>query len=243
MVTAKEIAEKTMTPEKRALAHNDYFAFYVGRPLSYLLTIPFLYTSISPNTISILSMVPLLIGFLIACFAQTKGMMILCWVMFFLWNLLDGVDGNVARYKKQFSKYGSVYDAMAGYEAAAFTFLSMGILGAHHSGNILQGTVLQGEVILILGSLSALVNIFPRLVMHKAISTLMDKDAVSEVKEKQNFGFVKTVALNLRSVAGGGQVLMLLAILLNCMDIFTVFYFLFNSAVMLMSLRSIFKEK
>lgn len=243
MITAKEIADKTMTPEKRALAHNDYFAFYVGRPMSYVLTIPFLYTSISPNTISLISIIPLIVGFLVSCFAKSRLTGVVCWFLFFLWNLLDGVDGNVARYKKQFSKYGSVYDAMAGYAAAALTFMSMGIMGAHMGSNMLAGTVFRGEVIMILGSLSALVNIFPRLIMHKAISTLMDKKAVSGVKEKQNFGHLKTFALNLRSVAGGGQVLMLVAILTGCMDIFTMFYFLFNSAVMVMSLRSIFKEK
>ena len=51
MITPKEIEQKTMSPEKRKSAKNDYFAFYVGRPLSYILTIPFLYTNITPNTV------------------------------------------------------------------------------------------------------------------------------------------------------------------------------------------------
>ena len=42
MITPKDIENKTMSPEKRKSAKNDYFAFYVGRPLSYILTIPFL---------------------------------------------------------------------------------------------------------------------------------------------------------------------------------------------------------
>ena len=54
MITVKDIADKSMTPEKRAMARNDLFAFYIGRPLSYVLTIPFLYTGLSPNTISII---------------------------------------------------------------------------------------------------------------------------------------------------------------------------------------------
>ena len=36
MITPKEIEQKTMSPEKRKSAKNDYFAFYVGRPLSYI---------------------------------------------------------------------------------------------------------------------------------------------------------------------------------------------------------------
>lgn len=63
MITPKMIEEKTMNTEKRKSAKNDYFAFYIGRPLSYILTIPFLYTNISPNTVSVLSIVPLGIGF------------------------------------------------------------------------------------------------------------------------------------------------------------------------------------
>ena len=58
MITVKEIEEKSMTPEKKAMAKNDMFAFYIGRPLSYVLTIPFLYTNLTPNTISMISIIP-----------------------------------------------------------------------------------------------------------------------------------------------------------------------------------------
>ena len=33
MITVKEIANKTMNSEKKAMAKNDYFAFYIGRPI------------------------------------------------------------------------------------------------------------------------------------------------------------------------------------------------------------------
>lgn len=93
MITPKEIEEKTMSPEKRKSAKNDYFAFYVGRPLSYILTIPFLYTNITPNAVSLISIIPLVVGFVVMYFANSTSMMILGWACFFLWNLLDGVDG------------------------------------------------------------------------------------------------------------------------------------------------------
>lgn len=241
MITVKDIEEKTMSPEKRESARNDLFAFYVGRPLSYVLSIPFMYTNITPNTISLMSIVPIIAGFLIACFTRTKGGMILSWCMFFLWNLLDGVDGNVARYKKQFSKMGSVYDAMAGYLAAAFTFFSAGIMAAHSEGPLVRGGLVTAEAMVILGGVTAVVNMFPRLVMHKATTELMDKEAVSSISEKKNYGILKVIALNLKSCAGGAQVLFLVAILLNILDIYTVCYFVFNTLVMLATLRSIFK--
>ena len=88
MITIKEIEEKSMTPAKRAMAKNDIFAFYVGRPLSYALTIPFLYTSLTPNAISMISIVPAVLGFIAACAARSKAGMIVSWILFFMWNAL-----------------------------------------------------------------------------------------------------------------------------------------------------------
>jgi phosphatidylglycerophosphate synthase len=242
MITVKDIEEKSMTPQKKAMAKNDLFAFYIGRPLSYVLTIPFLYTNISPNTISIISIVPAVFGFLAACAARTKAGMIASWLMFFLWNLLDGVDGNVARYKKQFSKLGSVYDAMAGYIASALMFFAAGIMAAHSKGPLIDRGLIGAEALIICGGLIAIVDLLPRLVMHKAVTTMMDKEAVKDVMDKADYGLVKTIALNLRSCAGGAQLLLLVAILLNILDLYTVCYLLFNTAVMIMSLRSVLKE-
>ena len=140
-----------MTPEKRAMAKNDLFAFYIGRPLSYVLSIPFMYMNISPNAISMLSLVPAPFGFAAACLAQSKAGMIASWILFFMWNLLDGVDGNVARYKKQFSKMGSVYDAMAGYIASALMFYAAGVMAAHSTGPRVRGGFISSEALVICG--------------------------------------------------------------------------------------------
>lgn len=243
MITIKDIEEKSMTPEKRAMAKNDIFAFYIGRPLSYALSIPFMYTNISPNAISMISIVPAVFGFLAACYAQSKAGMIASWILFFMWNLLDGVDGNVARYKKQFSKMGSVYDAMAGYIASALMFYAAGIMAAHSNGPLVKGGLISSEALVICGGLVAIVDMLPRLVMHKAVTTLMDKDAVKEVMDKADYGIVQTIALNLRSCAGGAQFLLLVAILFNILDLYTVCYLLFNTAVMVVSLHSVLKDK
>lgn len=56
------VEETTMSPAKRAMAHNDYFAFYVGLPISYVLTIPFLYTKVTPNQVTTLSLIPLMMA-------------------------------------------------------------------------------------------------------------------------------------------------------------------------------------
>lgn len=243
MITLKEIERKTMSPAKRASAKNDYFAFYIGRPLSYLLTIPFLYTNISPNVVSIISIVPIIVGFILVCISTSKLMLIFGWFCFFIWNLLDGVDGNIARYKKQFSKMGSVYDAMSGYIAMILSFFGWGVAAAHNSGSFQSIINLPLDTYIIFGALSGIFVVFPRFIMHKAITTLGSTDGMKGVKDKSNYGFLKLVALNLTSIAGFVQVLMLIAIITNILDLFTVGYFTLNLAVMVVSLRSIFKEK
>ncbi|MDW3709245.1 CDP-alcohol phosphatidyltransferase family protein [Enterococcus faecium] len=243
MITVKEIEMKTMSPEKKKSAKNDYFAFYVGRPLSYALTIPFLYTNITPNTVSILSIIPLIIGSFLMYIGKEKAILIVGWLMFFLWNLLDGVDGNIARYKKQFSPMGSVYDAMSGYVAMVLSFFAWGIAASHNGGYLHLVIDIPADIYVILGALSGIFVIFPRFIMHKAITTLGDANSMNSVKDKSEYGFVKLVALNLTSIAGFVQVIMLFAILFNLLDVFTIGYFILNFMVMIVSLRSIFKSK
>ena len=82
MITPKDIENKTMSPEKRKSAKNDYFAFYVGRPLSYILTIPFLYTNISPNAVSLISIIPIMLAYLFP--RVDKSNRLLCAMCFIL---------------------------------------------------------------------------------------------------------------------------------------------------------------
>ena len=243
MITVQQIAERSMTEEKRRSARNDLFAFYIGRPLSYVLTIPFLYTSISPNMVSLLSFIPQIVGFLIFCNANTMSGLIVGWFMFFLWNLLDGVDGNIARYKKQFSPLGSVYDAASGYMACTLTFFSMGIVAAHFPGFTSTSLAISPEMLIILGALSGIFTMFPRLVMHKAKSTVHDKSIGDDLTDREHFSLIRVIALNLKSVTGGAQLLMLVAILTGISDIYTVCYFVFNLLIMFVSLKSVLKEK
>jgi phosphatidylglycerophosphate synthase len=221
-----------MTAEKKGSAQNNYFAFIIIRPISYVLTIPFLYADLSPNAISLLSVLPVFLGFFLAGIATDKPQLIAAWLCFFIWNLLDSVDGNVARYRKQFTTMGSVFDAMSGYFAMALMYFAFGIAAGHHTDR---------EFYLILGGLSGIFAILPRLIMHKAKSELPDFDT-SGLNGKADFSPVRILILNLTSIAGLVQVFLLAAILLDLLDLFTWLYFLLNSAVMTVSLYTILKQ-
>lgn len=235
----KELAEKTMTEEKKKQAKNDFFAYYVGRPLSYLLTIPFLKLKIKPNTISFLSIIPAIIGFFMIGFGTNNSIKILGWCMFFLWNLLDGVDGNVARYTQQFSKTGSLWDATSGYIAMFLTYVAMGT-GCYY-GNCTLLDVDQA-IMITLGGLSGILSIFPRLVMHKRITSLGEDKSSESMKDKNSYNFLKIVCLNLISTAGLIQVIMLLSIIFKIMDIFTIVYFIINLIICIGSLKKLLEE-
>lgn len=230
----KDIERKTMSPAKKAMAKNDYFAFYVGRPLSYLLTVPFVKTNITPNQISYLSIIPLIVGFIIMIFTTDFVVLLLAWFLFFLWNLLDGVDGNLARYREQYSKDGSVVDAMVGYVAMVLTYFGAGIVAAHLN---------DSDIYIILGALSGISLIFPRLVMHKYINTVAQDESVSSIKDKSDFNTIKILALNMTSITGIPQVLLLLTILTNQWVLFTLVYFTINFLLMIFSLYSLFKKE
>lgn len=234
----RDLRDSTMSPEKYASAKQDYFAFYIGRPLSYWLTIPFLNTKLTPNQISYISIIPIFIGFILMTVSDSKIVLMLGWLMFFLWNLLDGVDGNLARYRKQFSKDGSVIDAMAGYASMALTFLSAGVAASNYNGSIIES-----KYLIILGSLSSMSLIFPRLVMHKYINSVGENNSSESVKDKKTFSSLKVFALNLTSITGLPQVFLFIAILTVTLDYFTIVYFLINFAIMIASLYSLLRNK
>lgn len=240
LITVKKIKQKTMTPEKKAAAYNDFFAFYVGRPISYFFSIPFIYCKVPPKVISIISILPLFISIYTFYVSKTILGGIIAWMLLFLWNILDGVDGNVARYNEQTSKIGSVYDAMSGYFAMFITFFDMGIFATMNSQNTFLK--LDSPIYIVLGALTGMFVILPRLVMHKTISTFMDLGKVSGVKDKTNFNLVKVIALNISSISGGAQFLMLIAILFHMTDIYVCCYFAFNFLVMIVSLKDVLTE-
>lgn len=239
MNIVKDMAQKTMTPEKRKQAKNDFFAFYIGRPLSYVLTVPFLKLKIKPNTVSLISIFPSIIGFLLVGFGNTLTIKLIGVLMFFLWNLLDGVDGNIARYTKQFSKTGSLWDATSGYVAMVMTFMAMGT-GCYY-GECTFLTIDQ-VLMVVLGGISAILIIFPRLVMHKRMTSIGNDEKTESVKDKSQYGIIKILALNLISISGFIQVLMLLAVIFKMMDIFTICYFIINLLICVVSVTKLLKE-
>jgi len=243
MISPRQIAKVTMTPEKKKSAKNDYFAYYIGRPISYIVTIPFLYTKITPNTVSLISIIPLFVGFILMYIGDTKLLLSLGWLCFFTWFILDGVDGNIARYKKISSNLGSVYDAMSGYIAMVLSFFAWGIAASHNPGILDNIITIPNDIYIILGALSGICVIFPRFIMHKVITTIGKAESTTSVQDKSSYGILKTIALNIISISGFVQIFLLVAIWTDSIDLFTVAYFCINFTVMIITISSLLKSK
>ncbi len=238
-MTYKEIYDIAMPEKKRKEEHWNLWVTIAVRPLSILLTVPLTNTKVKPTTITKWSVLANLIGFFLVAFAQNMTMSIIGWLFFFIWAILDGVDGNLARSTNQCSPMGDLWDTMGGYVAMVLIYFSAGI-AAYFDKSLFM--LYENHWSLILGGATAVMSIFPRLVMHKKKSSNMEDNSVKAISDKQNFSISKIAAMNLVSPSGFMQVLFIIAILFHILDIFTMVYFIVNLGIMTMSLRSLLKE-
>ena len=235
----KEIYEKVMPEKKRREERFNIFAHWIGRPISILMTLPLVNTKITPITITKFSILASIIGFTLVAFGKSLNLKIIGWIFFLLWNLLDGVDGNLARCTDQCSTLGDLWDTTAGYLAMVLTYFSAGIAAFYDKNMIV---FLEPYWFLILGGFTSLASIFPRLVMHKKKSSEMNSEAVKALSNKENFGFKNIIAMNLISPSGFMQIIFLMCILFHYLNIYIVFYAFINLLIMLISLNSLLKN-
>ncbi len=234
MITPKDIEMKTMTEAKRNEAKHSLFAFYVGRPISYALTIPFLYTNITPNAVSIVSIIFSISGFLLVSFGQTLAVRLLGWFFFLMWNLFDGVDGNIARYKNMMSKSGDMLDTLGGYLSMVLILFSMGLAAFNENIHL--------PYIIAIAGLSALSTLIPRTLMHRQLAHEKGSaDSASALKDKETYSLPRVIVLNICDPAGFQIVIMLIALLIRQSALFTIGYMLVNLIVMVYSIRQLMK--
>ena len=203
-MTFNEVYEKVMPEKKRKEERFNIFAHWVGRPISILMTLPLIKTRVKPTTVTELSVIASIIGFFLVAFGQSMPLKIVGWCFFLVWNLLDGVDGNLARCTDQCSALGDLWDTMAGYAAMVFTYFSAGIAAFYDANAIV---VLDSYWYLIVGGATAIASIFPRLVMHKKKSSNANSEAIKKLSDKEHFGLKNIIAMNLISPSGFMQVI------------------------------------
>ncbi len=246
MITPRKIAKETMTEEKKQSDRIRPFAYYIGRPISYVLTVPFLYTKITPNMVTVFSIICAIAGLVVNSILKTHWFLTIGWGLFLLWNLFDGVDGNIARYKKQYSKLGTAFDAMGGYVCVVCMLFSSGI-AAFNVECILDLYLPWSKIALIIcGGFASIFNLFPRLMMYFIKATVKSQNEIEKadsIVDKEHYGFFKIVILNLMAPSDGMLLLLIPAIWLNALDVYTYFYFVMSFLGMMASLFVMFRNR
>lgn len=237
-MTLKEIYDIAVPIEKRKEEKFNIWVAVIVRPLSMVVTKPFLGIKIKPIRVTAFSLLCSLAGFFILSFTHTMPLKVLGWFLFFGWAVLDCVDGNYARYTKQCSQLGALWDATGGYTAMVLMYFACGIV-AFSDTNVVE--VFDPYYYLILGGATAVFSIFPRLVMHKKKSCVDSSGAVSELSDKKSFGLSQIIAMNLVSPCGFMQVILLISILLHITNLFICFYFIINLGIMSLSLYKLLR--
>ena len=128
---------------------------------------------------------------------------------------------------------------MAGYASMVYIYFGAGI-AAFHDTNVLQ--LLPGHWYLILGGMTAVFSIFPRLVMHKKKSSAAADGAVAALSDKSSFGFARTAALNLLSPVGFMILFLAAAVVFRGLSLFITVYAVLNLGMMLAALSGLLKE-
>ena len=198
-MTYKEIYDIAVPPQKRREERWNLFAGHVGRPISVLMTVPLTKTKVKPTTVTGWSLIALVIGAILVSFNFNTTITIVGWGFFFLWNLLDGVDGNLARSTKQCSNLGDLWDTTGGYAAMVLTYFSIGV-SSFYDSNLYD--FCDKPLLLIMGGSTAVMSIFPRLVMQKKKTYGINSEAVKNLSDKTNFGIKQIVSMNLISPSG-----------------------------------------
>ena len=121
--------------------------------------------------------------------------------------------------------------------ALTLMFFSVGI-GAFNDISIFE--FIEKYLYIVLGGLTALMSIFPRLVMQKKKAD-GGTDSVKIVADKANYSIPKIIALNVESAIGMTQVLLFFAIIFHFLNLFIICYFFINIIIMVYTLYTLLK--
>lgn len=222
-MTIEELHKKTLPEYKRNYVKIDYVSYYLWRPICDALTILFLKTKITATQVTIFLFYSCLAS--LACFALIPGIKgaLLGYLFFWIWNISDGIDGNIARYTDTCSRSGDLWDALAGYVAMFVFYFGAGAVAAYEN-SLVPFENINGIHYVIMGSIAGVCTMLPRLTTQKKES-VYGKEAAKAMKDRTSFGPVKVLALNVISINGLAGLLFLIAIFLRMVNIFIIVYF------------------
>lgn len=228
--TMKEITA-SYTPEKRK--DTSFWARILSRPLSFPMTYVLINMGLSANCVSVISIF-VAVG---ACGLIMAGKQ-LAWtgvVLFLLWDVFDCIDGNIARVKKTASLLGEYMDAISGYTAPAFIYLSIGVAAYNE-----PGVITLGVWIIVIGAAASLSDLLSRIIYQKFLVTelkLKIKNGYenNDIESERKSGVKRVIDLVMKNMTYSSLFMPLLVIakVTACLDILTIIYFLYSFTILI----------
>lgn len=205
------------------------------RKVSFLFTFIFINIGFSPWAASVLS-VFVAVGGSFLLMVPNYTCVIIGMILVQFWLVLDCVDGNIARCKKQSSEMGSFIDALSGYYVSAFVYLGTGVAAFNFSP--LEKYRL---IFLLAGAISAISGILSRLIHQKYTYTILMLEKKNpdmntpeeEVENKKSIQYIRSRVDKEIGISGLFMPFLILSAIFNWFGIITVFYCLFQVAALL----------
>lgn len=162
----KKVTYKTLKatfPEEKKSVESIYGRIIPVRKISYWFTIPFLSINATAFQASILSLYVAIIACILIAVPNPTARIIGI-ILVPVWHILDCVDGNIARYTKTDSDFGSAVDAICGYFVETFLPFSLGIAAYNIKSNYFSASP---EIFIIFGALGSICYTLMRLIHQK----------------------------------------------------------------------------
>lgn len=223
MISFEELHKKTLPEKKKKFVKVDVVSYYLWRPLCDFISILLMPTNITPTMVTIFSFWTALLSLIVFILIPGKVGALSGYALIWLWNISDGIDGNIARYKEQFSKAGDLWDATAGYMAMVSFYFGAGLIAISESSRV--ALPIENKYYIIFGAIAAICVIFPRLVVQKK-NVVYGNEAVKNLKDRGEFSFSKLLMVNILSINGLAGLLLFVAILLQITNLFIIVYFI-----------------
>lgn len=203
------------------------------RKASFPFTYLFINMGFSPNAVSILS-----IAFVLAACAgyviSTPAAIITAVVLINVWLILDCVDGNIARCRKQKTVYGEFVDDIGGYYVVAFIYLAIAFC-VYNIGGLLVGE--GNKWILAAGGVASICDILARLINKDYVNFSKNRsDYVQDdyrTESKKSLSYVRRRVGKELGVSGMFMPLAIICAICHCYDLMALFYLLFNGFALL----------
>jgi len=167
--------EKKKTDSKLPFFHRK-----IVRPISFYLTIPFLYLGFSANQVTFLSLIFAIAGNISFAIGSFDSMRI--GVLLILIAIeLDFVDGNLARYHQNANQYGSFLDGTFGFLMYALLPLCLGV-GISLNNGSMNNFGISGYSAIIIGALLTVSYMFTNYIQwrYKAQFALATEKRISQ---------------------------------------------------------------